>query len=615
MTFARFLILMLMGSGIAVAQFTEMTAAAGFTGTTASPYAFGTGGAGGGLDGDGDMDYVHAANIGQPFKIYVNNGGTTTALMGTNPLGLVTAIVRSVTAGDLDNDGDQDLVVCNLYMPTQVFINHGGFVFTEEAVARGVLNSDGCYTAAFGDYDRDGWLDLYLGNYLDAATFPAANRLFRNLGNGFFQNVSVAAGVADTGFALAATFIDYDEDGWPDIYVGNDKGPVNLPNALYRNLGNGTFANVAAAVGANFVMDSMSIDFVDAFNDGGYDLTISDSPPHNAFAEFDSVTQTYTDSTYAYGLQGHGIICWFSKFLDYNNDGWQDLNVVQGLQRPLLYRNPGTGSGGGLWPEVGLSMGLSAPYAKHSASTVDLDDDGRVDLIYRYGFGGVQSPPSGLGYYRNTSPSSNWLKIGLVGNQSNRDGFGAHIRLTAGTITPRQQVRSGTGYLSNCDPRVHFGLGTATMVDRLEIRWPSGIFQVLYDVPANQILRVEEPRVVLQGSLANYTGSLSLHSSAESGQLGLLGIALATAPGIPLPGGRTVPLAYDLIFQFAANPGNALLPLPFGPLSASGTHSSPLIVPLLPTLSGLTFYASAATYNPLHGVGTTFPSALSITIP
>lgn len=602
---------------IAPAQgFIDATVSAGLTGTAPSQaFTFGTGGGFADLDGDGDMDFVLAGDPGTPFLVYRNDGGSFVLLPPGSGLGVATGIVRGIFAADVDNDGDQDLVVCNMHVPTQLFINQGNFTFTEEALARGVVNASGCYCAAFADYDRDGWLDLYLGNYMTATGQPAANKLFRNNGAGTFTDVSAAAGVADTGLALAVTFIDYDMDGWPDLYVANDRGGLASPNALYRNLGNGTFANVAASLGANFSMDSMGIDFLDAFNDGGYDIYISNGPMANVFAEYDGASQTYSNLSAAYGLLGTSVEGWFVKFLDWNNDGWQDLAAVWGSTRPFMYRNPGTGSGGGPWIEEGLALGIAAPEMKRAAAIADYDDDGRLDILFRYHAGPGSAPVHGVGLFRNQIPGGNWFRVALEGTKSNRDGQGSHLVLTAGGLVQRQQARSGVGYLMGNDPRIHFGLGSATQVDRLEIRWPSGTVQVLYGLAANQTLHVREPLCEFTGSLAAGSGGFSIASPAEAGLHGVLGISLSTSGGIPLIDGRSVPLARDAIFDFAINPGNPILPAPVGILDGTGRHSSILWIPPAPALTGLPFFACGVTYDAAHGPGSTFSSSIPLFVP
>jgi hypothetical protein len=359
----------------------------------------------------------------------------------------------------------------------------------------------------------------------------------------------------------------------------------------------------------------MGVDFVDAFNDGGYDIYVSDNPPSNHFSEWNQASLTYATNTAQYGLQSGPQGCWAVKFLDYDNDGWQDLLSILSVSKPDLFRNPGMGSGGGLWTEVATAEGLSAPYAKLSAATVDVDDDGHMDLFLRYHQGLGYIPPRGLGLYRNQGLGGNWIKIRLEGAASNRDGLGSHVIMTAGGMTQRQQSRSGVGYLMNNDPRIHFGLGSAALVDRLEIRWPSGIIQVLHALAANQILHVREPTFQFAGSLSQSTGMLVLDSPNEANLIAAIALSLTANAGIPLPDGRLVPLDADWLFTYSLNAPNALLSAPIALIGLQGVHSCAVTVPLTPQLTGLPFYTTGITYHPASGPGTTFGRAVSLVIP
>ena len=213
-----------------------------------------------------------------------------------------------------------------------------------EVWLRGVNVSAGYYKMpdlTKSDFDRDGWLDLYLGNRLAAnGISPGANRLYRNTGGGHCVDVTATSGCSGNSLTLACAFFDYNEDGWPDLFEVSEKG-WHIPNELYRNNGDGTFTPVATSVNANIAINGMGIDFVDAFNDGGLDFYCTDGPPDHLFQIWDPVLQAYTVATSTYGLEGGGI-GWSCNFFDYNNDGWQDLYVVQEVAPNLLFENPGT---------------------------------------------------------------------------------------------------------------------------------------------------------------------------------------------------------------------------------------------------------------------------------
>ncbi|MCK5945474.1 MAG: VCBS repeat-containing protein, partial [Planctomycetes bacterium] len=278
-------------------------------------------------------------------------------------------------------------------------------------MARGIVHADDNYAASFGDFDRDGWLDLYVGNRLDHNfTTAGPNRLYRNTGNGNFVDVTATAGVAGNGLTFVVVFMDFDEDGWPDLLEIRDKGTVAVPNELFRNNGDGTFTAVGPLYGANIPVDGMGCDFLDAFNDGGVDFFCTDGSPANLFQVWDPVGGTYTDATVTFGLQGSGVT-WACNFLDYDNDGWQDLFTVEENAPNHLYRNPGAPVGAAQpWPDLGVTLGLGQPLAQFCASTGDFDDDGDIDIFNRFNLGGLLAP-NGVDLMSNVTPGGNWIKF------------------------------------------------------------------------------------------------------------------------------------------------------------------------------------------------------------
>ncbi|MCK5940802.1 MAG: CRTAC1 family protein [Planctomycetes bacterium] len=583
--------------GLAAQNFQQLSAPLGITSVQ---HTFGVGTGTGvciaDFDGDGDVDVVLPQQFGLPMLYFRNDGGmvfvdaTATAGLGG------CEFVRCVNAADIDNDGDQDLFVGNENTPPKLFVNDGTGSFTEEAQLRGVYHNESNHAAAFGDYDRDGWLDLYIGIRTDpASNWPAPNYLFRNTGGGHFVDVTAAAGLAQNRPTLAATFMDYDEDGWPDVFVANDKGPSWGPNELYRNNGDGTFTDVSVATGTNIAIDGMSIDFVDVFNDGGVDFYCTDVPADHLFQLWDPVTGAYLDATATYGLQG-GAVGWASNWLDYDNDGWQDLHVVHSNAPNAVFHNPGTPHAAQTpWPNVAFALGLGQIHNQHTAVTVDLDDDGRVDLVQRYETSGLTAP-QGVSVHHNQVPGGNWIKFRTRGVTSNRDGIGARIEVDAGGLNQRQWVRSGVGFLSCADRRVHFGLGASPTIDRVTITWPSGQRQFLSDVPANQIVELVEPHMSAAGT-APVGGSSTISASlqGDEGLPYLLLMSFSTANGIALPSGDVFPLDHDALLSLTLDPSNPILVGSVGTVPANGEATATLHVPPLPLLSGLTCYSAALT--------------------
>jgi len=567
------------------------------------------------FDGDGDMDIVLAPSGSAPFLYYRNDGGMMfTDLSATSGLG-TTSDVRCLQAADIDNDGDADLYVGNDESMPNLFINNGNGTFTDQAAAWGLFHIVSNYSAGFGDYNRDGLLDMYLGVRTDDGQ-PSPNLLYQNLGGSFLE-VGASAGVDDTRLTLVGVFMDYDEDGWPDILCANDKGLIYGPNELYRNNGDGTFTAVGPQTNTDIAIDGMGIDFLDVFNDGGVDFYMSDLPVDHLFQVWDPVTSTYLDATATYGLQGGGV-GWATNFLDYDNDGWQDLHVVQADFPNLLYRNPAAPAAAMVqWPNESFNLGLGLMYRQFSAAMADFDDDGRIDMLQRFANGPLAVlSPEGASIYHNQVSGGNWIKFKTRGTVSNRDGFGARFEVLTGTHLQRQDVRSGVGYQSNSDPRLHFGLGTATQVDRVKVTWPSGQVQYLTNLSVNQILEVEEPKFEMTGP-ATVGGTTTLNMSVP-GDEGLPYVLVLSLSNIPqnLGGGVILPVQIDGLTSLTLVPGNPILPNSGGVIDPNGQASSTLTIPPLPWLAGLTIYATGVTADtPTFPVlRTVFPSALPITI-
>lgn len=583
------------------AQFVEVT----FPQVLWSTAIYGSGQAVADFDGDGDLDIVIAPMAGTPFRMFRNDGNMSfTDVSAQSGLGTHFG-PHAVEAADIDNDGDQDLYVGGAHLPALMFINDGTGVFTDEAVARGLTHSDDNYSASFGDFDRDGWLDLYLGNRHDAnPQFPGANRLYRNTGGGNFVDVTPTAGVGGATLTLACMFMDYNEDGWPDLFEVSEKS-AGLTNEIWHNNGDGTFTPVAAQVGAAYSIDGMGIDIADAFNDGGVDFYCTDGPPDHLFQVWNPTLQQYTVETSTFGMQGGGV-GWGCNFLDFNNDGWQDLYVVQENFGNNLFQNPAMPFVSGVpWPDAAPQQGLNQAFSQFTVSVCDLDDDGRLDILQRFHFG--LSAPNGVSAYHNQNPPKNWLKIKTEGRKSNRDGFGTRVTLHSGNNVQRQYVRSGAGFLSGNDPRVHFGLDNETEADLVEVVWPSGQHQYLTDVPANQILHLLEPTIASTGP-ATIGGSTTVEMSVpgDEGLPYMMVLSFSNNVGIAL-GDQTLPIDFDALTAFTLDPTNPIFVGSIGTIDANGSANATLFVPPVPLLSGLTVYAGGLTTDPAN-----FPVARTV---
>ena len=522
-------------------QFTNVTRASGiqFThfkgnkGISINLEEFGPGVCVADFDGDGwpDIYFVNGRDLyGRGIKtqnaLYHNNGDGTftdvTAGAGVPGTGFGLGCVW----GDYDNDGHPDLFITQ-YGPNVLYHNNGDGTFSDVTQKAGVAGMDfNTYFhagATFFDYDRDGKLDLYVGGYV--ALPPGAQRycnlggvtsscppsayegsadiLYHNNGDGTFTNVTKKAGIYQAGGKnLSVGAADYDNDGWPDLFVAND----GLAAYLYRNEHNGTFKEQGSLSGMAFsgqgrTMAAMCIALGDYNNDGWLDLYISDfqgSSDHlwknDGQGFFDEVSD-HVGIT----LPTRAVLSFGGGFFDYDNDGWLDLFIANGHVYPeieqvspeIRYKQINTlfhNDGQGKFVDVTRSSGegLQTPSVGRGVAFADFDNDGFMDLVVANN----NDPP--LLLHNGGGNGNHFVSFKLLGTKSNRDAMGARLKLTAGGITQIREVAGGGSYLSQSDLRAQFGLGSATRVDRLEISWPSGLQQTFRDFPADQFYSIQE---------------------------------------------------------------------------------------------------------------------------
>jgi len=531
------------GSGI---TFRDITAAAGirFThnngafGKKYLPETMGPGVAFIDYDGDGwpdiflvnGMDWPgHEAKHSTPKLYHNNHDGTFTDV--THKAGLdVEMFGMGVAVGDFDNDGWDDLFV-TAYGQNRLLHNNGNGTFTDVTAKAGLSGiSEFSTSAAFVDYDRDGRLDLVVGNYvqwsidgdlyctLDGKSKSyctpesykgTAVRLWHNRGDGTFEDVTKKAGLGEpTSKTLGIAMLDYDGDGWPDLLLSND----TQPNKLYRNNGNGTFTEKAVVAGVAYAEDGiaragMGVDAADYDHSGHPSLLITNfsnqmlSLYHNEGKGL-FVDEAPRSEIGRASLLTLGFGCFF---FDYDLDGWPDVLVANGhidpdIERvqanvkyamaPHLFRN----EGGGKFSEVTRAMGagFNAPMVARGAAYADVMNDGRLDLLIGTNGGATH-------LFRNVAgggTANHSLRIKLVGTKSNRDGIGATVLLTAGGVTQTEMMRSGSSYLSASELVLTFGLGQRDKADAVEIRWPSGQVEQLKDVAAGQTVTITEGKGV-----------------------------------------------------------------------------------------------------------------------
>lgn len=445
----------------------------------------------------------------QPNRLYRNRGDGTfedvTRKAGLEGAGFASA----ATAGDFDNDGHTDLYIAGVGH-SYLYRNRGDGTFEDVTEKAGVANPGGTgISAVFLDYDNDGLLDLYVGNYLtfvpekeseqNPGAYPGplaykgqANVLYRNLGNGTFKDVTREAGLYAPGQrTMSVSAFDSNRDGHVDLYVCSD----DTPNTLWLNDGQGHFREVATEMGVAFnsigeAPGSMNAAVGDVNGNGRPDLFVTRFGYDSLYVQNQS--GTYDDRMWGSGLGRltQKSVGWGGAFLDFDNDGDQDLIIANGdafkLEGDfaLLLENQGDGK----FKDVSAKGGAFFQQRVNGRgnAVLDYDNDGRLDVLLT----ALADRPFLL---KNRCPLKNhWLTLVLEGTRSNRSGYGALITLTAGDLTLRGEALCPTGFLSQGDARPHFGLGARAKVDRLEIRWPSGKVQVLTDVATDQILKIRE---------------------------------------------------------------------------------------------------------------------------
>ena len=437
---------------------------------------------------------------------------------------------QGACVGDYDNDGWDDLYV-TYYGKNLLYHNERNGTFKEVGKLAGVSGSgkdwgSGC---AFVDYDRDGKLDLIVANYVDfdlttapkpgegascnwkgvpvmcgpRGLKPSRNILYHNRGDGRFEDVSVKAGITKTEghYCLSVSPLDYNNDGWPDIYVACD----STPSILYRNNHDGTFTDVAITVGAALNEDGreqagMGSTVGDYDGDGNLDIFKTNFSDDTSTLYRNNGNGTFTDATFAAELGLHTqYLGWGTMFFDFDNDGWPDLLLVNGhvypevdsshlgsdFEEPLvLYHNNGNGT----FADVSTVSGpaLQRKASSRGLAVGDLWNDGRISAV-------VTNMNAPISLLANEQRNLNhWIAFRTVGRKSNRDGIGARITVSAGNRLLVDEVRSGSSYNSNSDMRVHFGLGTVTKVDSVQINWPSGRLEQFNSVRVDAINTVKE---------------------------------------------------------------------------------------------------------------------------
>jgi hypothetical protein len=486
-------------------------------------------------DNDGWLDIflVNGSRLGEPVAathhLYRNNRDGAFRDV-TRPAGLdKSAWGQGVCAGDYDNDGHTDLFVTS-WGRNALYRNNGDGTFSDSAEAAGLAGprrrwGSGC---AFLDYDRDGRLDLFVSNYVDFDPLTApepgsgptcryrglavncgprglkgeSNLLYHNEGHGRFQDVSEKAGISreQDHYGLGVLASDFDNDGWPDVYVANDK----TASLLFHNRRDGTFEEIGVLAGCAYngdgkVTSGMGVAAADFDRDGWLDILKTNFSDESASLYLNTRDGSFVDAALPTGLaRNQKWVGWGCGLADLDNDGWPDIFIVNGhvfpeadeaplglsfRQPKVLYQNRAGTRVEDVSPQAGAVLTAAAA---RGAAFGDFDNDGRLDVVIN----NMNAAPSLL---RSTAGGRNhWVLVRLEGVASNRSAIGARVACVTGKFRQVEEVRSGGSFFSQNDLRVHFGLGTASRIDLIEIRWPGGTVDRLIDCGVDQILHVRE---------------------------------------------------------------------------------------------------------------------------
>ncbi|WP_412561149.1 FG-GAP-like repeat-containing protein [Winogradskyella sp. MIT101101] len=432
-------------------------------------------------DNDGWDDITIASAEGDPIRFLKNiNGNFVEQTLNIDSNNWKNKQVNWV---DIDNDGDNDLFVTSDNSSNKLYENLGNMIMEDITLSSGMLTDVlVTYGASWGDYNKDGFLDVFLSNR--STSIP--NVLYKNNGDNTFSLVNTEAGIINIGtLSFCSAFFDYNNDGHQDIYVANDK--IENANTLYKNNGDGTFTDVSVESGSDITIDAMSVTIDDYNADGWMDIYITNDVPGNVFLK-NNGNGTFTDVAQPTGTTFNSV-GWGAVFLDADNDTDLDLYVsaehngsVPGYLSSALYENYNDGSFNIINSSIPNDFAIS-----YSNAIGDTDNDGYPEIVVN------NINHDNVFLWKNNSPSTNnWLKVKLEGTESNRNGIGSLIEISINGVKQYRYTLCGEGYLSQNSSSEFFGLGSATVVDYVKVKWLSGVEDIIYNVGVNeQILIVE----------------------------------------------------------------------------------------------------------------------------
>ncbi len=441
------------------------------------------------LDNDGDPDCVLMGREDGAIGLYENDG-TGYFIDRTAGSGLIDSILNSgIAAADYDGDGDLDLYITLLGLADRLYRNDGGFVFTDVSDEAGILAGGMGLGAAWGDYDNDGFLDLYVSNRTGYHEDPTLNRLYHNLGDGTFEEVAEALGVEDGDApTLLCTWLDYDEDGDADLYLGTDKGSGRvLDNTMYQNQGDGTFIEVTDETNTNAFVDCMGIAIGDFDLDGGKDIYVTNVPFGNVLL-MSNGDGPFVDRTAEAGV-GSFAIGWGCAFFDYDHDMILDLYVCNMGAPNRFYRHQGA------FPtdDIASACGIADEETSFCMALADVDMDGDLDLLVQSSGVNVRLYINGKGHLRSGA------KLNVIGQGANIHAVGATLKIDAGGLTQTREIHAGANYKSDNERVVHVGLASETMIDAIHVLWPGGTTRTIANMPANETWTIYPPEALGDG--------------------------------------------------------------------------------------------------------------------
>lgn len=418
-------------------------------------------------DNDGDEDF-YISVINGANRLFQNQGDESFVEVAADAGIAYEGYTFAGIWGDINNDGWLDLYLANYNLENELYLNNGDGTFSNITATAGVDDDNRAQAAMFADVNKDGFLDIYVANLW------THNVLYINNGDNTFTNNTFFAGVNDIYIAMGAIFFDYDNDNDVDLYLTHDN---NEPNILYKNDGTGTFSNVSAASGMNVAGYCMGVETADFNRDGFLDVYIANLGPN--YLLMNNGDGTFTETGEAAGANDGGM-GWGVSCLDYDNDGWTDIYMANNSSFApfpnILYKNMGDGT----FSVTSTNTALASMRRGYGTACADINQDGSVDLM----LANLSNDANEL--FRNEHTGNNWIAFHSIGTISNRAAIGTRIEVHTGDVQQIDEILGGSGWASQNSLNLHFGLGEATQVDSVVVRWPNGLVETYYDVEINQ---------------------------------------------------------------------------------------------------------------------------------